>query len=675
MKKKRRSAFLLESLEARLLFSADLAPMPVDGGNPGAEVESGLEILLQPDNGGMQAAETTRQEQREVIFVDAAVDDYQQLIDDIESQLEKGRQFDIVGLDSGHDGIAQISDYLSQQQDVAAVHIISHGADGEVFLGNGRLNATTLDGYAEPIEGWQRALAGDADLLFYGCNLAKGDDGQDLVNMLTLLTGADVAASNDVTGSAEFGGDWVLEYGKGEIETAVAVDSETQQIWNGVLAPFTVTTTAYGLAGGSLRQAIIDANALPGADEIILNPGTYTLTLGEIEITSDLTINGADARTTLIDGNGSNRVFKIDNNSTATLTGITVMNGNQNNSGGVFVENGSTLFLSDAIVRDNTSDMGGGIHVHGTANLERVLLYNNTAGQGGGIHFHDTADGSLTNVTISNNSATSLGGGLWTNMPITVTNSTIAYNTAPSGGGVFDNDGFEITLANSILYNPGSTNANQALTSGDFNIDSDGTAGLGLGGDKIVNPFIAPLADNGGSIPTHALQATSVDAIDRVGLGGAPSLDGRGAARDGLPDIGAYEYNARTTGAVGEFLVNDGHEPGIQETSGDVDHSQRAVAVADDGSYVVVWSSDGQDASGWGVYAQRFDKFGVALTGEFASTRSRPATNSGPALYLMVMGTSWLPGRVIMAPKMMCMQGGSIARGQRLAASFVSIQL
>ncbi len=51
MKKKQRSAFLLESLEARLLFSADLAPMPVDGGNPGAEVESGLEISLQPESG------------------------------------------------------------------------------------------------------------------------------------------------------------------------------------------------------------------------------------------------------------------------------------------------------------------------------------------------------------------------------------------------------------------------------------------------------------------------------------------------------------------------------------------------------------------------------------------------------------------------------------------------
>ncbi len=222
--------------------------------------------------------------------------------------MKQGRQFDIVTLDSDHDGIAQISAYLRQHQDIDAVHVISHGADGEAVLGNSRLNTTTLDGYAQAIEGWQQALSGDADLLFYGCDLAAGNDGQDLVNSLTLLTGADVAASDDVTGSAKLGGDWELEYGKGEIETAVAVNSATQQSWNGVLATFTVNTTADGGAG-SLRQAIIDANANAEADVINLPAGTYTLTGGDLEITDDVTINGADPLTTVIDGNAADRVF------------------------------------------------------------------------------------------------------------------------------------------------------------------------------------------------------------------------------------------------------------------------------------------------------------------------------------------------------------------------------
>ena len=64
-----------------------------------------------------------------------------------------------------------------------------------------------------------------------------------------------------------------------------------------------------------------------------------------------------------------------------------------------------------------------------------------------------------------------------------------------------------------------------------------------------------------------------------------------------------------------EFLVNQ-EMTGDQETSGDDRGSQQAVSMAGDGSYVVVWSSQNQDASGWGVYARRFDSVGNALTDE-----------------------------------------------------------
>ncbi len=281
MRKKRRSAYLLESLEARLLFSADLAPVPVDGGTTGAEFESDLEISLQPDSAGVQEADENTQKRQEVIFVDSGVDDYQQLIDDIESQLEKGRQFDIVNLDSNSDGIDQISAYLRQHEEIDAVHVVSHGSQDAVKLGNVWLTPDKLDAYTDTIEGWQQALSSDADLLFYGCNLAADDGGQDLVNSLTLLTGADVAASNDVTGNAQFGGDWVLEYKSGEIEASVPFSVDLQANWSGLLNTFIVTTTDDG-GVGSLREAIIQANALGGSNEIILNAGTYRLTLRAI---------------------------------------------------------------------------------------------------------------------------------------------------------------------------------------------------------------------------------------------------------------------------------------------------------------------------------------------------------------------------------------------------------
>jgi len=75
MKKKERSQFLLESLEPRLLFSADLAPVPVDGGGTGVENESNLEISLRPEIGAIEDADVKEQTRREVIFVDEAVDE------------------------------------------------------------------------------------------------------------------------------------------------------------------------------------------------------------------------------------------------------------------------------------------------------------------------------------------------------------------------------------------------------------------------------------------------------------------------------------------------------------------------------------------------------------------------------------------------------------------------
>jgi len=156
-------------------------------------------------------------QQREIVFIDAAVEDYQNLIAGIAPGTE------IVRLSSDHDGIEQISQWLARHQGISAIHIISHGSSGRVQLGSTILNSESLPHYQAALQNWATAFTDSADILFYGCNVAQGEVGQTFVDQLAKLTEADVAASDDLTGNAALGGDWALEVKSGQIEPSYLV--------------------------------------------------------------------------------------------------------------------------------------------------------------------------------------------------------------------------------------------------------------------------------------------------------------------------------------------------------------------------------------------------------------------------------------------------------------------
>ncbi len=233
----------LEPLEPRILFSAtplleelrtiteglDTPAVMVD--HHGADAGTGED---QAQLNGI-AEETRFTPRRELVIIDASTPDYQQLVDDLLQSDDEGREIEVVVLDADQNGVEQISAVLAGHRDLDAVHVISHGRGGGVQLGSEWLSADTLGAQASQIAGWSSALTAEADLLFYGCNLAATESGQALVDTLALLTGADVAASTDLTGQAECGGDWDLEYASGAIEASVALRPEAQAAWSGTL--------------------------------------------------------------------------------------------------------------------------------------------------------------------------------------------------------------------------------------------------------------------------------------------------------------------------------------------------------------------------------------------------------------------------------------------------------
>lgn len=263
-------AFLIEELEPRVLFSADADAVWVGG--PGQPLDAPPQAIVQAapamgteDRSGSHALSVEGAGGREVVFLDASVPDAADWLAALQAQAqETGRSIEVIRLDARQDGLEQVSAALADRQGVSAVHIISHGDASGMVLGSARLDADNLMRQAGAVSGWAAALTADADLLLYGCDLASGESGRALIADLALLTGADVAASDDPTGSALRGGDWVLEHQTGQIETALAVTTRFQAEWQQVLATATFQQGASGYSG--TQDAVIRQDTPTTAD-------------------------------------------------------------------------------------------------------------------------------------------------------------------------------------------------------------------------------------------------------------------------------------------------------------------------------------------------------------------------------------------------------------------------
>ncbi|MEH1968191.1 putative Ig domain-containing protein [Nostoc sp.] len=165
-----------------------------------------------------------------LVFIDPQVDDYQSLVMGVLPDTS------VVVLDANQDGVEQISQVLESHQGVKSLHIVSHGAPGCIYLGNSQLNNETLNRYAAQLMGWANALSEDSQLLLYGCKVAQTEPGVLFIRCLSELTGAVVAASDDLTGSAALGGDWELEVCTGDIVPRLAFGKEVIAAYTSVLS-------------------------------------------------------------------------------------------------------------------------------------------------------------------------------------------------------------------------------------------------------------------------------------------------------------------------------------------------------------------------------------------------------------------------------------------------------
>lgn len=319
-----------------------------------------------------------------------------------------------------------------------------------------------------------------------------------------------------------------------------------------------VTITVDSLADGavnlapptSLREAIITANAIPGADTIVFTglTGILQVTQGNAlpAITESLTITGPSASSLTLSRTGGTayRLLEV-TTGTVTISGLAMTNGRASDGGALLVSGGAVTLNAcyinnnDSTGGNNTSG-GGAIRVNnGTLLLSGTTVANNASNIHGGAIYISRGAVTAVNSTFSGNQAGDIGGAIAIDDNVfatfSATLSTLTLNDANQGAGI-------------SLFGAGTCALeNTAVTGNTGSAQLDGTC-TGTAIYTGTAAALGGLALNGGTVPCHLPGALS--ALIDVGVAASyPSFDQRGSTRvvdgngDGLSavDIGAVE--------------------------------------------------------------------------------------------------------------------------------------
>ncbi|QLL94895.1 tandem-95 repeat protein [Pectobacterium carotovorum] len=245
------------------------------------------------------AGETIR---KEAVFIDTALTDYQTLVNSVPTGV------DVFLLDSSKDGLSQLAAWAETHKGYDAIHILSHGNEGQVRLGNLTLDSATAEARSADLAKLGTALTQDGDLLLYGCDIAQ-DTGKSFVSLLSQLTQADIAASDDLTGAIAKGGNWQLETTVGSIETKNAALGEITREYNNLLASPTLGTNTFSQFSGS-STFVSSQPGLQSYDDIN-NGFTYIASSTDRVTLQTVAISGNQVLNTIVAPGGDLNYFAV----------------------------------------------------------------------------------------------------------------------------------------------------------------------------------------------------------------------------------------------------------------------------------------------------------------------------------------------------------------------------
>jgi hypothetical protein len=177
-------------------------------------------------------------DRKELIVVDGSLENLQSLLDNI-SRIAPDKT--LLVLDPVNSEAEQLTSFLQEHSgQFDAIHVLSHGGPGWISLKDQVLSLDSLEQNAALWNSVKTGLTETGDLLLYGCNVTNDANGQTQINALATFTGADIAASTDLTGSD---GNWVLETMSGSVETL----SITAANWQGDLGAYDAAPVVEGV--------------------------------------------------------------------------------------------------------------------------------------------------------------------------------------------------------------------------------------------------------------------------------------------------------------------------------------------------------------------------------------------------------------------------------------------
>ncbi|WP_247895301.1 DUF4347 domain-containing protein, partial [Azospirillum brasilense] len=533
---------------------------------------------------------------RSVVFVDTSVSDYQTLLRDIAPDAK------VVLLDPQQEALGQMAKALSGMSGLDSVQVVSHGNEGHLYIAGRAYWADGLANRGQDLQAIGAALKPGGDLLFYACNVGAGQAGQEFVQTVHRLTGADVAVSSDETGNAA-GQNWTLEVRSGAIEAAVPFARASMETFSGRLGTV-VVTSASGTAAGSLYDAVKNATQ----STIIEFSSTLTSSAVSLGVTSspltaaaqDISINGdvngdGIADITISGDNGDNQTTSSDyrgitfNASGKTLTvknltferfyvatgagGILALtNGSLEVDGVTFTKNVNSIIytgnaatnvtVKNSVFRDNQGIVAGTAahsviksQVTGTTTIENSLFVDNsfvmnpdgnTATYPGGVIVVQSGTSAFTanirNVTIANNSYIA-------NNSAAAAISTAAIGTMYNGA----TGTATVNVYNTIIAGNSGNLAGTSFSDPNAIIYNSGKITLNAGnnyqGAITGNAIFVDSTNATKSLRDYRPASTATtfintgDSSNANRYGGSYDIRGIDRIRDGALDLGAYEVH------------------------------------------------------------------------------------------------------------------------------------